>query len=111
MSEQVTEKKEALAKAFAKELGGDMVPVHVTLFQPFHDFLKEHLEFFGSKQTIADVCREMIYKEAHKLHDMVTPNEDSYVNSQNWFSKRSHIEITKELCGDREESDMAELSL
>jgi len=58
---KMNEEKAKLEKAKALEaLKDEMIPVNVSLFKPYHDFLKDYLKFFSSKQTIEDICRSMI---------------------------------------------------
>jgi post-segregation antitoxin (ccd killing protein) len=59
------ERKEAMAKLS----GGEMVTVQVDLFSPFVDFMKDYLAYFGSKKTLEDLCREMIYDDVKNLYN------------------------------------------
>jgi hypothetical protein len=59
------ERKEAIAKLS----GGEMVIVHVDMFSPFVDFMKDYLAYFGSQKTLEDLCREMIYDDVKNLYN------------------------------------------
>ena len=72
----------------------DMVNISVALYKPFHDFIKEYLRFFGSKQSIEDLCRSMIYKDTEALYRQL--EGFPFIEGQDWFSKWPHIAITEE---------------
>ena len=72
----------------------DMVNVSVALYKPFHDFIKAYLAFFGSKQSIEDLCRSMIYKDTEALYRQL--KGFPHIDGQDWFNKWSHIAITEE---------------
>ena len=72
----------------------EMVNVSVDLYKPFYEFLKAYLAFFGSKQSIEDLCRSMIYKNTQVLYSQL--KGFPFIEGQDWFSKWSHIAITEE---------------
>ena len=72
----------------------DMVNVSVALYKPFHDFIKAYLAFFGSKQSIEDLCRSMIYKDTEALYSQL--KGFPHIDGQDWFNKWPHIAITEE---------------
>ena len=72
----------------------EMVNVSVALYKPFYEFIKAYLAFFGSKQSVEDLCRSMIYKNTQALYSRL--KGFPFVEGQEWFSKWSHIAITEE---------------
>lgn len=73
-----------------------MVPVNVTLFKPFHDFIKEYLKFFNSKETLEDVCRSMIcdaVKHLHRELDKFVDEPQHYVEDDACFKKWPFLSI------------------
>jgi len=77
-----------------KTLKHNMVDVHVQLYEPFHNFLKEYLAFFGSKEPIEDVCRNMIYeciKFLHKHLDEFASDDFRYIEKGAFFNKWPHL--------------------
>lgn len=46
-----------------------MTEVKVELSKPFVDFMKDYLAFFGSEQSLEDLCREMIYDDVKNLYN------------------------------------------
>ena len=72
----------------------DMVNVSVALYKPFHEFIKAYLAFFGSKQSIEDLCRSMIYKNTEALYRQL--KGFPHIDGQDWFNKWSHIAIAEE---------------
>ena len=65
----------------------------MTLYKPFHEFIKANLAFFGSKQSIEDLCRSMIYKNTEALYSQL--KGFPHIDDQDWFNKWSHIAITE----------------
>ena len=72
----------------------EMVNISVALYKPFHEFLKAYLAFFGSKQSIEDLCRSMIYKDTEALYSQLKGMP--FIEGQDWFKKWTHIAITEE---------------
>ena len=80
-----------------KALEHEMVTVQVQLFKPFHDFIKAYAEFFGSKHTIEDVCRQMIYESANMLYNQLDEFQHAgfkYIEKNAWMNKWPHLAIT-----------------
>jgi len=70
------------------------VEVRVILFQPFYDFMKEYLAFFGSKQTIEQFCMSLIYDRLSRLYRELrnfVSNRDNEIDRQAWFERWPHI--------------------
>lgn len=75
-------------------LEGEMVELKVTVFKPYIDFMKEYLAFFGSKQTIEDLCRTMIYDDVKNLNSALNQwieSEVSHIEKEAWFNKHSFL--------------------
>jgi len=80
-----------------KVLEHEMVTVQVQLFKPFHDFIKAYAEFFGSKHSVEDVCRQMIYESANMLYNQLDEFQHAgfkYIEKNAWMNKWPHISIT-----------------
>ena len=71
-----------------------MVTVPVDMFSPFVDFMKDYLAFFGSKKTLEDLCREMIYDDVKNLYNELDgwlESAVSHVETADFFSKYSFL--------------------
>lgn len=80
-----------------KALKHEMVTVQVQLFKPFHDFIKAYAEFFGSKHSVEDVCRQMIYESSNMLYNQLDEFQHAgfkYIEKDSWMNKWPHISIT-----------------
>ena len=71
----------------------DMVNVSIDLYKPFYEFIKAYLAFFGSNQSIEDLCRSMIYKDTEALYSQL--KGFPFIEEQAWFKKWTHIAITE----------------
>jgi len=81
-------------KLAEKTLENSIVEVHVKLYEPFYNFLKEYLAFFGSKRPIEDVLRDMIYTEVKCLYaELGGFIKGEHVEDGAWFNKWPHIAI------------------
>ncbi len=81
-------------KLAEKTLTANMIDVNIQLYEPFYNFLKEYLAFFGSKQTIEDVCRSMIYDSVKLLHANLKDfayGDFRYIENGAWFTKWPHL--------------------
>jgi len=88
-----------------KTLEDNMVEVHVTLYEPFYNFLKEYLAFFGSKQTIENLCRGIVYQEVKYLYEKFEGFiKDEHIEDGAWFNKWPHIGCVSFDAEDEEES-------
>jgi len=77
-----------------KTLEHNMVDVHVQLYKPFHDFMKEYLTFFGDKKTVEELCRAMIYMSINRLFEELeefASNRDKLIDKGSWFGRWPHI--------------------
>lgn len=80
-----------------KTLEPNVVEVRISLFKPFYDFLKEYVQFFGSKRSIEDLCRIMIYEDVENLYRTLgkwLESEVSHIETEAWPNKHAHLEIT-----------------
>lgn len=80
-----------------KALTDNMNEVHVTLYEPFYNFMKEYLAFFGDKRTIEDLCRSMIYSDVNHLYQELrefASKPNHFVKKGSWFDRWPHIAIT-----------------
>jgi hypothetical protein len=88
-----------------------MIPVSTEIAEPFHNFLKDYLAFFGSNMTIDDLCRQMIYEESRRLHSALTEfvkDDSHYVGERPWFKKHQDVALTTGDWPDKEDVDTAE---
>ena len=69
----------------------EMVNVNVTLYKPFYEFIKAYLAFFGSKQSLEDVCREMIYQDIEALYNQL--KGFPHIDDQDWFHKWGSVAL------------------
>jgi hypothetical protein len=96
-TQKVEASKLESAKAFYKEMGGEIIEVKVQLFSPFVDFLKEYLAFFGNEKSIENFCREMIYEQLGFLHNELTKFADQrnhLLDSDKWYWRFGHVACT-----------------
>lgn len=80
-----------------KALHSEMVTVQVQLFKPFYDFIKAYAQFFGSKHSVEDVCRQMIYESANILYSDLRNFQDTgfkFIEKDAWMNKWPHLSIT-----------------
>ena len=73
-----------------------MIIVSVDIFEPFYKFMQEYLLFFGSKKTIEDLCRQMIYGEVECLHQELTgfvKANSHFIEGSDWVEKHMHLAI------------------
>lgn len=80
-----------------KTLEPNMVEVRVHLFKPFYEFLKQYIQFFGSKRSIEDLCTIMIYDDVSSLYRGLgqwLESEVSHIEKEAWPNKHAHLEIT-----------------
>lgn len=90
MSEETVKEKQLAEKA----MSDSMVEVHVKLYEPFYNFMKEYLAFFGSKQTVEDLCRKMIYDSVSCLHQELrefASADYKHIEEGAWFDKWPHL--------------------
>jgi hypothetical protein len=95
-------------KTFAALSGGnEMVTVQVDMFSPFVDFMKDYLAFFGSKKSLEDLCREMIYDDIKNLFNELhgwLGSTVSHVETVDFFSKYSFLGCVSDSKEELEES-------
>lgn len=87
-------------KAVTKALDKNMVKVEVELYEPFYNFIKEYLAFFGSKNTVEDFCRIAIYDAVKDLYNQLgcrvlkeREGTGEFLEEDAWFNKWMHIAI------------------
>jgi len=91
-----------------KALTDNRIEVHVTLYEPFYNFMKEYLAFFGDKRTIEQLCRDMIYNDVNYLYQELTgfaSESTHHVEEGSLFEKWPHLAITSYPDPEPEESD------
>ena len=74
-----------------------MIPLTVDVSESFYLFMKEYLTFFGSQQTVEDLCRQMIYSEIRRLHvdlSEFVKNDSHHVGEIPWFKKFQYVAET-----------------
>lgn len=79
-----------------KALTDNMIGVHVKLYEPFYNFMKEYLAFFGDKKPIEDLCRDMIYSDVNFLYRELkefASNSTHHIEDGAWFEKHPHLAI------------------
>jgi hypothetical protein len=72
----------------------DFITIPVDLYEPYVDFLQQYLNFFGSKQKLEDLCRQMIYDQANYLHDKLQDfvgEQGSFLDSTDFYWKYSVV--------------------
>lgn len=90
--ERMTEEEHK--KAFRSLSDGEMVTVQVQMFSPFVDFMKDYLAFFGSKKSLEDLCREMIYDDVKNLYNELhgwLETAVSHIETVDFFGKYSFL--------------------
>jgi hypothetical protein len=95
MSEQ-EQRTETKKKETAKATSGELITVNVKLSQPFVDFMKEYLRYFGSKETLEDLCREIIYDKIGQLYDDLhafAGTRGHLLETKNWYWKNSRVSL------------------
>ncbi len=91
---QDTKETAETKKALAKIMGGEMITVNVQLFSPFTKFLEEYLRFFGSKKTLEDLCRDIIYEQTGYLYNELqdfAATDGHFLASADWYWKHPHL--------------------
>lgn len=75
-----------------------IIQLNVEITESFANFLKDYLEFFGSKMTIEDLAQQMIYEESSRLHVALTEYVagNHYVGRIPWFKKFREVAVTTE---------------
>jgi len=94
-------------KLAEKTLTANMIDVHVQLYEPFHNFMKEYLAFFGSEQTIEDLCRTMIYECVKLLYSNLedfAEGDFKHIEKSALFKKWPHIACAAFYAKDEEET-------
>lgn len=74
-----------------------MIPISTEISEPFHNFLKDYLAFFGSDMTVDDLCQQMIYEESRRLHSALTEfvkDNTHYVGELPWLKKHREVALT-----------------
>ena len=86
-----------------------MFPLSIEISEPFYNFLKEHLAFFGSDMTIEDLCQQMVYEESRRLHHALTEfvEGNNYVGRRPWLEKHKDVALTYMDLIDSEDEDSA----
>lgn len=88
-----------------------MILVSTKIAEPFHNFLKEYLAFFGSGMTVEDLIQQIVYEESRRLHDELTAFveiDTHYVGKHPWFKKFQYVAETTGNWPDKEDVDVAE---
>lgn len=98
-------------KTIAKLTGYEMVTVQVDVCSPFVDFMKDYLAFFGSRKTLEDLCRKMIYDDVenlfNELHSWIG-TAVSHLETTDFFSKYSFLGCVSDSKEELEESTKQE---
>ena len=84
-------------KLVEKSLEDSLVTVTVQLYQPFYNFMKEYLAFFGSKQSIEELSRTMIYQSVQTLYrklEAFAKDPEKHLEESVCFNKWPHIALT-----------------
>lgn len=85
-----------------------MIEVTVRFYEPFYNFMKEYLAYFGSEQTVEELCRMMIYESVKflykELEEFAYANSFRHIEKGSWFKKWPHIS-TVSFEEDKEEKD------
>jgi hypothetical protein len=82
----------------SKDLGLEVVELRILLCKSFYDFLKEYLQFFGSKRSVENLCTIMVNDNVTRLYDGLNQCWISdkisvrYVDEEEWAKKHEHIE-------------------
>jgi len=94
MENTETKPIKALDEELSKALGGKLLTVHITLFEPFVTFAKDYQAFFGNKDTFEIFCMKLIYDGLNRLHWDLTKfveNKKHILDGQEWFMKHPHL--------------------
>jgi len=96
-------------KKLSKALGFEILELRIPLCKPFYDFLKEYLQFFGSKQSVENLCTMMINDNVTRLYqDLQQWISDKvavrYVDEAGWSKKHEHLDCCTSL-GDQENEE------
>ncbi|MCW4018344.1 MAG: hypothetical protein NWF00_06660 [Candidatus Bathyarchaeota archaeon] len=84
-----------------------MITVTLEVFEPFHDFLKKYLAFFGSKMTLEELIQQMVYEESRRLYSALTEftnDNNHYVGKHSWFTKHPEVAQTIRDCEETEKT-------
>ena len=79
-----------------KAMTANMVDVTVSLYEPFYNFMKEYLAFFGDKKTVEELCRTMIYESVKFLQqelESFASQRQNLIEKGSWFNKWPHLAI------------------
>ena len=73
------------------------ITLEIVVYQPYVDFLKDYLKFFGSTQTVEFLCMKMIYEETSKLYNElmnhISKQEGSFLDSLEFLKKYPYLNI------------------
>ncbi|MCK4433973.1 hypothetical protein KAU92_00680 [Candidatus Bathyarchaeota archaeon] len=98
----MTEEKQMVEDALKHE----MIEVHTSLTRTFYEFLKELLAFYGSKETVEDLSRWIIYayvrEQYESIHDHMCKDAVTKAYRLKWFEKWDRIAVT---CGPDDEEE------
>jgi len=86
--------EKALAK---KTLEHNMIEVRIQLYEPFYKFMKDYLAFFGSKQSIEELGRIMIYQSVQTLYQKLeefAKDPQNHLEESVCFNKWPHVAMT-----------------
>ena len=93
--------KRKVAEKASKEqvMSSKMIVVNVRLYEPFHKFIEQYLAFFGSKQTVEELCRTMIYNDVNflfrELEEFLSATfVKTCIEKDALFNKWPHLSIT-----------------
>ena len=91
-------------------LGNDIVELRILLCKPFYDFLKEYLQFFGSKHTVENLCTIMINDETTRLYQELqqwTSDKIAvrYIDEADWAKKHEHLDCCTSLNHEENEEE------
>jgi hypothetical protein len=114
MEQQQTSEIEKATTVLKKDtvlgvLGLEIVELRVLVCKPFYDFLKEYLQFFGTKHSVENVCTLMINDNVTRLYQELEefigdPIAVRYADTAEWARKHEHLD----LCADQGEEDKTE---
>jgi len=79
-----------------KAMTANMVKVQVELYEPFYNFMKEYLAFFGDPKTVENLCRTMIYESVKFLQqelEAFASQRQNLIEKGSWFNKWPHLAI------------------
>ena len=73
------------------------ITLEIDVYQPYVDFLKDYLNFFGSTQTVEFLCMKMIYEETNKLYNElmnhISKQKGSLLDSSEFWKKYPYLNI------------------